>query len=339
MIRKLKNEKLIWGILIVLLWLLELGEEFDLTLWERVIRSTLITITLIIAFKSSKYFYAKINNAQAKTYNIWFVFIILSILSFGFNSLFIDPFEVNTTGSKTDYFTILFFDMFLIFHILIVFIISWAFHIFKKNKENELALSQLIALNKESELLELKKQLNPHFLFNALSNIYSIAYLGDKETPEKILQLSKMLRYVIYETDVKYIELSKEIEYLEYFIDFQRFKIKKEQQIEFDFKEVNLELKIAPLLLLPFIENAFKHSQIDVESNAWVKITLKTIDDCISFDVENTISKKAQPEILNNKGIGLENIKKRIELVYGSEAELQIIQNKTFKVKLIINIK
>lgn len=332
----IKNKKWIGGILIILIWLSELDEDLDLSTWEKIARASLITLTLIIAFLSSRYYFVKIQNKQAKWYVIIGIFLLLCIISYQFNSFFISPSET-IINRQLSYSTVYIFDMFLAVHILIAMFLSWAYYLFERNKENELALSNLIALNKESELNELKKQLNPHFLFNALSNIYSIAYLGDKQTPDKILQLSKMLRYVIYETDVKFIDLSKEIEYLEYFIDFQKFKIKKEQQIDFNFSQATENYKIAPLLLLPFIENAFKHSQIASEPNAWVSISLITKNNSIFFSVENTISKKAQPEILNNEGIGLENIKKRVQLIYNTNATLEIFQKETFKITLTIN--
>lgn len=335
MSKYLTNKNWIGIILIVLAWLSEVLEELDLTLWERILRATFITLILVIAFQISRYYYPKIQRGASKWYMLLFVFLILSVITFLLNSIFISPTEA-VESRKISHLTLFLFDLFVVVPILMAMFLSWTYYLFERNKENELALSHLTALKKESELNELKKQLNPHFLFNALSNIYSIAYLGDKQTPNKIMQLSKMLRYVIYETDVEFIPLSKEIEYLEYYIDFQKFKIKKEQQIDFEFSDTNGEVKIAPLLLLPFVENAFKHSQIATEPDAWVKIILKTKDNRVHLFVENTISSKAQPEILNNEGVGLENIKKRLELIYKSDVELTILKGKTFKADLKI---
>lgn len=294
-----------------------------------------MTILMIAVYHISKYYFRRIYNNESKGYVLVFVHIGLTLTGALFNSLFIDPSEAADFEGES-YYSIILTDMLIILPISIAMAFSWAFYMFEKNKENEVAISELTTLNKESELNELKKQLNPHFLFNALSNIYSIAYLKDESTPDKIMQLSKMLRYVIYETDVEYIELSREIEYLLHYIDFQKFKIKKEQQIHFDYKDADDELEIAPLILLPFIENAFKHSQISSEPDALVNIQLKTTGKQIFFSVENTLSKQAQPEILNNPGIGLENIKKRLELIYKSEAELTISKNSTFKAELKI---
>ncbi len=291
---------------------------------------------MVTVFHINKYYFRRIYSQESQWYSLVFLHFCSTLVGALVNSFFIDP-VVAADMEGESYFSVIMTDMLIILPISITMIVSWAFFMFDKNKENELAISKLTALSKESELNELKKQLNPHFLFNALSNIYSIAYLGDNRTPEKIMQLSKMLRYVIYETDVQFIALSKEIEYLKYYIDFQKFKIKLEQQIDFDFSQTNEELKIAPLLLLPFIENAFKHSQVSTDPSAWVSIVLRTEQNNILFDIENSISDKSQPEILNNAGIGLENIKKRLELIYRSDAKLKISSDKIFKVNLKIS--
>ena len=336
MTKDLKNKTWIGDILILLAWFSELIEELDLALWERGCRASIITIILIIAFQAGKIYYPKIQKGESKWYILLFILLFLSLISFLFNSIFIDPYE-SAINRRISYFTLITFDMLAIIQISMAMFLSWAYYVFEKNKENELALSQLKTLNKESELNELKKQINPHFLFNALSNIYSIAYLKDDRTPEKIMQLSKMLRYVIYESDVEFIELSKEIEHLKRYIDFQKFKIAKEQQIIFEYPDIIESVKIAPMLLLPFIENAFKHSQIAIEPDAWVRIKLQVSTNRILFSVENTVSSKPKEEILMNPGIGIENISKRLEIIYHSGAELNIVEDETYKVDLIIN--
>ena len=322
--------------IIVLLWLALLNKNHYLPLDTRVFYAAFMVAIMVTAFRVSRVLYEKIRKNELHWSSLLLLQLGLSGLSAVFGFLFLDI-EFMAKEERESYAQVVFFDVVPVLPITITMIFSWAFYLFAKNKENELAISKLITLNKESELSELKKQLNPHFLFNALSNIYSIAYLKDERTPKKIMQLSKMLRYVIYETDVQFIPLSKEIEYLEYYIDFQKFKIKKTQEITFDYSSVNQELEIAPLLLLPFIENAFKHSQVITEPAAWVKVKLVTKGPIINFTVENSISTKKQPEILSNEGIGLENIKKRVELVYKGKAELQITEKDVFSIHLIIN--
>lgn len=324
--------------LTVLAWWSELVEDLHLTQWERVTRATFITSVLVFAFRGSGYYFSRIHGNKSRWGSIAIVFLVACTLTFLFNLLVIDL-SKEILNQSSGYLALLIFDMIVAFPILIAMFLSWVYHLFEKNKENQVALAELTTLRRESELNELKRQLNPHFLFNALSNIYSIAYLGDKETPDKIMQLSKMLRYVIYETDVELIHLSKEIEYLKYYIDFQKFRIEKEQQINLNIIGVNEDLRIAPLILLPFAENAFKHSQVASEPNAWVKIKLTTKDTCVLLVIENTIAKEKQPEILNNDGIGLGNIRKRLDLIYKDNFSLNISGNNTFKVVLEIDTK
>ncbi|UTW66317.1 histidine kinase [bacterium SCSIO 12643] len=323
--------------IILLLFLLYLAKDLHLDLWIRISRALFSTSVLVIAFRVSNRLYAQLEKNDKQKYSLVFLFIGLNIASFLVNISLLDPHEI-VEREKKHYIAVILLKFMPVFPVAISMMFSWAHYLFKKNKENELAISKLIALNKESELTELKKQLNPHFLFNALSNIYSIAYLKDDRTPDKIMQLSKMLRYVIYDTDVPFIRLDKEIEYIEYYVDFQKFKIKKTQDIKFDYSGVKKELTVAPLIFLPFIENAFKHSQVTTDSNAWVNINMSTIGNVIKFKVENSISTKTQPEILNNNGIGLENIKKRLELIYKDRAELNITKDEVFVVNLKIKV-
>lgn len=323
------------GLIIILVWMMSFVSNPRFDFWHNFVEATVATLFFFIAFQLFKFYYLRLYKKNYKQYlQLWYVVLVVALIFFDaqLNSTHFEKMN-GYAPEKIYYFLSITFG---ITSITFSMVLSLAFILVKRNKENELAISKLKALNKESELIELKNQLNPHFLFNALSNIYSIAYLGDKNTPDKILQLSKMLRYVIYETDVDFIPIEKEIEYLKDYIDFQRFKIKKEQKITFDYGQINSRQIIAPMLLLPFVENAFKHSQLAVEPEAWVKISLETKSNSLLFNVENTIGKGIQPEILKNNGIGLENIKKRLQLIYPDMHQLKIETNPTYNIYLKI---
>jgi sensor histidine kinase YesM len=327
------------GILtIVLLWTVNLGEYAMVDVKMSFIRSSIFTVSLIIVFLLFRYYYPALKKNKIELYKlIFFSSIILMILVTSeryFSAKILSEKHYFYWDMKDRYLVMDF--IFSLLPIGMAMIFSWSFLLADKNKAHELHIEKLKTLNQEAELNELKNQLNPHFLFNALSNIYSIAYLGDKQTPDKIMQLSKMLRYVIYETNVEFIELSKEINYLNYYIDFQKFKIEKDQNIEFTYESCNQNLMIAPLILLPFLENSFKHSQIATEKEAWIKMSLKSEKDVIHFNLANTISKKTAPEILNNKGIGLDNIKKRLDLIYPKRYVLNIDSEDVYQVQLTL---
>ena len=211
----------------------------------------------------------------------------------------------------------------------------------EKNREALLEMEKLKALQSESELQSLKNQINPHFLFNALSNIYSISYLGDSRAPGKIMQLSKMLRYVLYECNQDYVLLSNEIDYLKSYIDFQKLKVEHDQTIVFDYYNYNEQVKIAPMLLLPLVENAFKHSAIQRIKSSYVFMNLVSNEKGITFSIENS-SPLDKKHIVKDDigGIGIENLRKRLDILYHNRYDIQLEDNGTsFKVFLNLTNK
>lgn len=205
-------------------------------------------------------------------------------------------------------------------------------------KENE--ATKLREEQVKSEMSFLKSQVNPHFLFNVLNNIYTLSFIKSEKTPEVVLQLSDMLRYMLYDTSTETVPLHKEVDYLKNFIELHLLKSDTIQ----DNIEVNWEIKdptlpIAPLLFAPFIENAFKHSHIEDEANGWIKISLNvTSTKEITFEVHNSkpLTKLSKDTV---GGIGLENVKKRLNLQYHHKHQLEIIdRNESFTVNLKIHI-
>ncbi|MEM9547817.1 MAG: histidine kinase [Bacteroidota bacterium] len=193
---------------------------------------------------------------------------------------------------------------------------------------------------KESELQFLKSQINPHFLFNNLNNLYSYALEGSKKTPEIILQLSGLLRYMLYECKEKYVPLSKELKQLENFINLNRLQIEDRGKINFTSDIYDHNEKIAPLIMLVFVENAFKHSQSSQSDQIKIDIGVRLDKDRkLTFTCNNSYREIANSPI-HAKGIGLENVKKRLDLIYPDAHELTISDNNQFyKVKLTIHLQ
>jgi LytS/YehU family sensor histidine kinase len=209
----------------------------------------------------------------------------------------------------------------------------------KRSAAAVLEVQKLKALQSESELQSLKNQINPHFLFNALSSIYSISYLGDKRAPDKIMQLSKMMRYVLYECNQNFVLLSNEIEYLESYIDFQKIKVEHNQSIVFDTKILNSKTQIAPMILLPLLENAFKHSAIQRVKTAYINISLNSDEKGdIHFVIKNSVPiSQSQIVVDDIGGIGIENLRKRLNILYKNKYELSLLDDGTsFEVKLFL---
>lgn len=190
-----------------------------------------------------------------------------------------------------------------------------------------------------AELKALKSQVNPHFLFNSLNSIYSLARKNSALVPEKVIQLSDLMRYIIYESDVDFISLEKEVEMIKNYIALQNLRTNGKEKIKLDITgEINRK-KIAPLIFLPFVENSFKHGLKGGADTVFVNIKIEVFGKTLSFEIEN--SKGKSMEIIDSKykGIGIENVKKRLELIYPNIHLLKISENEnTFKVLLQLQL-
>lgn len=205
--------------------------------------------------------------------------------------------------------------------------------------ETQQQLNQLKEENLNTELRALKSQINPHFLFNSLNSIYSLSLDNDVVTPKIILKLSELLRFMLYETSEEKVDLEKEIHHLENYIDLQKLRVSEKAAIHFE-KEGDFEdLKIAPLLLLPLVENGFKHGiKGDVE-NAFIVIFSKIENSEFTFSVKNNKGIVDEVEDDKYRGIGLKNVKRRLSLLYPEKHDLKIeADEKTFLVSLRIQL-
>lgn len=186
---------------------------------------------------------------------------------------------------------------------------------------------RLLKLNeqkKTAELVALKNQLNPHFLFNTLNNLYALALKKSDDTPKVIQKLSEILDYILYRCNESFVSLDKEIELIENYLSLEKIRYADRVKIDFS-KNVTGQEKIAPLLLLTFVENAFKHGVANEIHQAHINITISKSGEELLFIVEN--SKPAVTDSMENKeSIGLKNIKKQLELLYPKAYDL-IIEN------------
>ena len=167
----------------------------------------------------------------------------------------------------------------------------------------------------------LKSQVNPHFLFNTLNNLYYLAYSKSENTTEVIAKLSQMMRYMIYDTNQPKVLLNKEIEYMRNYISLERLRLNDQIPIKFDVNGDTENVWITPLIFITFLENAFKHGVSNSNPKAWVNIAIRLQDrECI-YTVEN--SRTTDLRDGNEKsGIGLQNVKRRLELSYPGKYKL-----------------
>lgn len=174
-----------------------------------------------------------------------------------------------------------------------------------------------------AELIYLRKQTNPHFLFNSLNSIYSLAHKKSDLVPEAIVTLSELMRYMLYETDNKTVLLEKEINYIQNYIELQKLRLNNIENIFVNIHGDTRNKYIEPLLLISFIENAFKYGT-DYKGNTRVKIKIQIEGNILDFWVENRIEKNVpDPE---NSGIGIKNIKNRLKLLYPDSHILTIVE-------------
>jgi LytS/YehU family sensor histidine kinase len=185
--------------------------------------------------------------------------------------------------------------------------------------------------NLNAEINFLRSQINPHFLFNTLNGIYSLANEGSGQTKDSILKLSDLLRYVLYDSGDEKVPLSKDIQYVTNYIDLQRLRLSSKVFIDYRIEGNIRSYSIAPLLLIPFVENAFKHG-ISYSHASTIHIHIKVFEKILTLYVEN-------PVVENNSfagGLGLRNVKRRLELLYPGHHTLGIEQKDHLN---IVNLK
>ncbi|MCF6279273.1 MAG: sensor histidine kinase [Flavobacteriaceae bacterium] len=178
---------------------------------------------------------------------------------------------------------------------------------------------------KEAELKLLKAQLNPHFLFNTLNNLYGLSVVKSDKLPNLMLKLSDLLRYSLYDTKETFVPLEKEIQYLENYISLEKIRLEDKTEIVFNKFGSFTNETIAPMLLIVFVENAFKHLSKELKST--VQIEINNTNDSLCFTCKNSFNKtetnKKQLES-NKSGIGLQNARKRLNLIYPNNHKLTI---------------
>jgi len=223
------------------------------------------------------------------------------------------------------------------FSVLFIIAVSTSIKLAQKWFENEAKQKAMIHEKTNSELSLLKTQVNPHFLFNTLNGIYSLANAKSEKTPSAIVKLSDLMRYMLDESKQEFVSLSSELDYINTFIDLQKLRLFENVKIDFNIEGNPDNIKIQPLLLIPFIENAFKHGT-DSTSNCLINIDLEIKEGSVRLIVKNDILESRNED--GKSGFGLINIKRRLELEYPERHSLitENIDNR-FVVKLYVNIK
>lgn len=265
-------------------------------------------LLLLLAASALKTFVAVLNPEEALVYARNSKKLTLSITSFIINAVF-------STG------------FFLVCSCIIKFMVDWFY--------NEKIQRDLVSERKDMELQFLKSQLNPHFLFNSLNNIYSLAYQKSEKTADAILKLSEIMRYMIYESNDSWVSLDKEVEYVQSYIELQKLRFKDGAAVEIT---INGEIdgqQIVPLILISFVENAFKHGVANDHADP-IKINIIANQKILHFSVSNRKSNSNRDAV---GGVGLNNVERRLELLYPDRYKLNIVNSAThYYTELILDL-
>lgn len=238
-------------------------------------------------------------------------------------------FEVLFPLMPTEYYMVSFTDDQVLITIFLIYLIISTLI---KLSKSWYRVQELKGQNLQLELETLKNQLNPHFLFNSLNSVYGLSLKKSDQTPMMILKLSDMLRFMLYEGKADRVPLKKEIHFIESYLDLQRTRSDSNRFIEFQKSGDFERYDIAPLLYINLIENAFKHGSDTNEKESFIRISLALALGVLTFRCENSFTDN-EKTLDESSGIGLDNVKKRLSLIYGSKSEMTINKtDRTFEV-------
>lgn len=289
--------------------------------------ATLVFITFkMLLFYGSTYMFLPLvfEKSQKKEALIKLGLFFLATLGL---SVMINYYLINTYDNFESKKAYNFFTYGIVMHFLILFI-AVAYRLSKDWFKNEIRINRLTKEKLQTELDFLKSQVNPHFLFNTLNNLFAEARKHeDKTVANGIAKLSHIMRYMIYDSNVPFVSLEKETQYLESYIELQKLRISENDPFEFSFEkqEVDLSVKVAPILFIPFVENAFKYG-ISLSENSFIHIALKGTNEWLEFKITN--SKFNSLSLDEHSGVGLQNVKRRLELLYPNKYNLDIADHK-----------
>jgi two-component system, LytTR family, sensor kinase len=302
---------------------------------------TIYPITSFITFYSFYFTYGLFFTRKHKLYPILLLIAVIAILiplRIGLEYLFwkyigyshMSPKETLAIDKSWWFNSLRLVTIYGIYALLIQLAIGWF--------DTQKLRTELMLEKQSGELALLRSQVNPHFLFNTLNNIYSLVYKKSEDAPEAVMKMSSIMRYMLYDATTDSVLLEKEIEYLKSFIELEKLRIRHKDFVELNISG-NVEGRtIAPMLLIPFVENAFKHGSRNV-TNPGIRINLTVGSGQILFDVTNYLRKNAAAAKDQVGGIGLTNIRRRLNLLYPGKHQLEIgSDEEMFTVQLILRI-
>lgn len=302
---------------------------------EYLLLCVILSSVLIVIFYINYYFLIP-RFLHVKKYGLYFTFLLLAIVIVFilFAGLFIlSDFNAEALSKAKPavekIIPVIIVNAILLWILSIVLSILWTIYNRLKQTESEKLSAQIASL---------KSQINPHFLFNTLNSIYATAMDTSPKTADMVDKLSEMMRYTMKDTQQDFVPLEDEVNYVNNFIELQKLRLDRRVKLEYDPLEDTPPLQIAPMLLIPFIENAFKHG-VNSEQKSYIKIKMTTNENEFRLNVVNS-KVNVQQDISERSGLGIENTKHRLNLIYPSK-HLLITNDgeREFSVSLSINLQ
>lgn len=282
------------------------------------ITTLIITGLLCGTWVSGIWFKARLRT-QNTVFFILFLLILLGLLTIGL--------LVNRMIAHTEF--VDFFFTVLSLFLLNVFV-GAAISLMRNRIRTNFLRAQNALVHTKSELQVLQSQLSPHFLFNTLNNLYGLSITDHEKVPDLLLRLSALLRYSVYDAKELFVSLKDELDYLKNYIEFEKIRVGERLDLKVDFEHLQDEAtKIAPMLLIVFVENAFKHSKNNQDEKVFIAMKLALSEDMVLFSVINSCDRSANGSGIENRhsGFGLKSVEKRLKLLYPNEHELQMRQS------------
>lgn len=328
---------MVWAVLFSLPYLLSSGQSFDLQKikehsWTPLAFYAVIFYANYFVFINAFLFKKKvvqyfIVNAILITFFIW--------LNFQLRDYFTEKYPI-IEDVKRNFPPKRFFIYIDALSLIIPLLFSITLRIYERWVKNEVEKNESKNTQLESELQHLKYQLQPHFFFNSLNNIYSLVDISPEKAKETIHSLSILMRYLLYESNVEKVSLKKEIEFIERYIDLMNMRTSEKTVVNVDFPTLTEDLQVAPLLFISLIENAFKHG-VSATGNSNIYFSMQIDGPKIKFESQNNNIKKSNAD-KSGSGIGLKNIQKRLELLYPENYLFKIQEtDELFTTQLEIN--
>lgn len=322
--------------LLFLFWC-SIYSQLEPTMGVAVILTATCVLFSVITYYTTAYFFVPVFIYKKKYIALAAVFILFLIVTGSLNAYAEYEIYEIMVGHLTWNYVKLIYNVYI--QLFYIAAIAGCIKFFRDKYNADKSLERIEKENAQNELKFLKAQMNPHFMFNSLNTIYFQIPKESQQARNTLLTFSNLLRYQLYECNVDKISIYKEINYISGFVELQRKRRKSTYHFDLDFSEIKENFEIAPLIIIPFVENAFKHVSAHKNEKNIVHIKLSWSGNSFQLRVTNSKDCFKKDNVVETSGIGLENIKRRLELLYPARFVLNITQDKAqYTTELKINL-